>query len=41
MKLYALESIYLPALYQGTILQLAEKCMGWSKKRQGMTLVVP
>jgi hypothetical protein len=22
-------------------LQLAEKCKGWSKKRQGTTLVVP
>jgi hypothetical protein len=23
------------------ILQAAEKCKGWNKKRQGMTLVVP
>jgi hypothetical protein len=24
------------ALYQGTALQLAEKCKWWSKKRQGL-----
>jgi hypothetical protein len=28
-------------LYQGTTLQLAEKCKGWGKKRQGTTSVVP
>jgi hypothetical protein len=26
---------------QGKALQLAEKCKGWSKKRQGTTSVVP
>jgi hypothetical protein len=30
-----------PALYQGTTLQLAEKCQRSSKKRQGTTSVVP